>query len=649
MRQNIMRVGSHEDGGKYKVTIDIPLERGWIEQEKVKFHIWKFAEERIFDMYYKNKDEKYAYFETEIYLESCPLYHYYFSFEVNGEVEYLKHEYLTGHHHIIREECFKMSVNFNVPDWAKGAVVYQIFPDRFCKGKNSKKEPMPRRRFHENWEERPILESDPNYEDLYNDDFFGGDFAGIIEKIPYIASLGVDIVYLNPIVRSQSTHRYDAADYFEPDPYLGTVEEVKNMIEEFHKHGIRVIFDAVFNHTGNDSKYFNQYGTYDSIGAYQSEHSPYRDMYERDEEGNFKGWWDFRNLPVCNKYNPDYINMICGVGGVIDVWFSWGIDGIRADVIDELPDSFIMEMNKAMQRNRPNDFLFILEVWDNVMRKGKTYISSGKEGHSPMNYFFMDAYLRYYMYGDVYKLKRVCKEIHTEYPTETCQTLMNSTSTHDISRLIDLFVCDRFKYDGQYAWDIDWDSIYAEWSNMLEEEKYRWLEKGVTEEKAEDKAREKVRNEWQKGYKITKEQYEKAKKIMKSYLTGLAFLRGMFTIYYGDEAGVTGIGNLLSRATYPWEHIDNEIFKFFVELVNARKDEEFLKVAEERFLNITEEYYICERYDDKNKLIVVASRVDEEIKITIPEEFKDAEIIFSTGKNTYNMLEPYGAIVLKVK
>lgn len=647
MRHNIMRIATQEDGGNYAISIGIPLERGWIEQEKVKFHIWKFSEKRIYDMHYKTKDEKYAYFETEVYLESCPLYHYYFSFEVNGETEYVKHEYVTGPQNITREECFKMSVNFNVPDWAKGAVVYQIFPDRFCRGKNSTKEPMPRRRIHENWEEKPILESDPNYEDLYNNDFFGGDFAGIIEKIPYIANLGVDIVYLNPIVRSQSTHRYDAADYFQPDPYLGTVEELKHMIEEFHKYGIRVIFDAVFNHTGNDSIYFNQYGTYDSVGAYQSEDSPYKDMYERDKEGKFIGWWNYRNLPVCNKNNPDYINMICGVGGVIDRWFSWGIDGIRADVIDELPDFFIMEMNKAMQRNRPNDFLFILEVWDNVMRKGKTYISSGKEGHSPMNYFFMDAYLRYYMYKDTYKLERVCKEIHTEYPTETCQTLMNSTSTHDTSRLIDFFTCDRFDFDGLYAWDIDWEPIYKERAEMLYEEKCKWLEKGVTEEKAEDKAREKVRNEWQKEYKITKEQYENAKKIIKSYVTGLAFLPGMFTIFAGDEAGVEGIGTMLNRATYPWGHEDKEIFKFFIDLIKSRKSQKFLKEADVKFLEIKKEYFLYERYDNNNKIIVISSNVNNEINI--PEKYHNAKILFSIGGNSNNTLSPYGAIVLKVE
>ena len=166
MRHKIMQVATHEDGATYRVSIRLPEEKGWMEN--VKLYILKFGEQRIYNLRFVKRNEEYAYFETEIYLESCPLYHYYFSFEANGTLQYCKNENLTGDSNITLEECYKMSVNFNVPDWAKGSVVYQIFPDRFCKGKNSIKLDMPRRRLHENWDEKPILEEDPNYKDLYN-------------------------------------------------------------------------------------------------------------------------------------------------------------------------------------------------------------------------------------------------------------------------------------------------------------------------------------------------------------------------------------------------------------------------------------------------------------------------------------------------
>lgn len=615
MRHSITKISTHDYGGTYKVSLRIPFEKGWIEH--VKFYIWRFGEQRVFDMKWTRNENNYAFFEATVDLENCPLYHYYFSYYANGKSQYYKDEKkkVTGDTTILREECYKKSVNFDAPDWAKGAVAYQIFPDRFNKGKETVMAPMARRRIHENWYELPILE--PDVGGIYNNDFFGGNFRGIMEKIPYIADLGVDIVYFNPIVRSQSTHRYDTADYFQPDPYLGTVEELKQMIDEFHKFGIKVIFDGVFNHTGNDSIYFNQYGTYDSVGAYQSLESPYRDFYEFDEKGKVHGWWGFETLPTISKNNPKFMDMVCGNGGVIDVWCSWGIDGIRLDVMDELPDHHIMGINRAMQRNKPNNFIIYGEVWENAMRKGRSYIND-KEAHSVMNYFLMDPLLRYYMYGDTHKLDRALREILTEYPIETIQTLMNSTSTHDTSRFIEFFSCNVFKYNGKDYWDIDWHGMS-----------------------------EKERIEWQKNHKLTHEQYEHGKTVMKSYVTALAFMPGMFTIFYGDEVGVQGIGNLLNRATYPWGHEDLELLEFYKKLIKSRKSEEFLRKADMRVIKIDQNQFVFERYDDNEQAIVIASRVDHETQIAIPEEYKDAKIVFSNGENSKNTLAPYGAIVLK--
>lgn len=615
MRHQLTRVKKCENGETYKVLVRIPLEKGWIDQ--VKLHILKFEEQRIYDMCFIKNEYGYACFEVTVNLEDCPLYHYYFSFNVNGECQYYKKKDLTGNADVIKEETFKISVNFNVPDWAKGCVAYQIFPDRFCKGEGNTKSPMPRRRLHKNWDEQPCL--GPDEAGIYNNDYFGGDFDGIKEKAEYIASLGVDLVYLNPIVTSQSNHRYDTGDYFHPDPYLGNEDDLRKMIKEFHKLGIKVVFDGVFNHTGNDSKYFNEYGTYKSFGAYQSLKSPYSSFYLKDECGNPMYWWGFKNLPVCDKNDPAFRNMIFGIGGVIDKWCELGIDGIRLDVVDELPDDFTKGIWEAMQRNKKDDFIIFGEVWDNAMRKGKTYISSGKEIHSVMNYFLIDALLRYYMYGDIYKLDRVLREILTEYPTETIQTLMNSTSTHDMSRLIEILSCKVFNYCGQYAWDIDWHG-------MNEEEK----------------------NEWQKNHKLTNEEYKYGKMVMKSYITALAFIPGIFTIFYGDEVGTQGIGNLLNRAPYPWKHEDKELMSFYKKLIKIRKNEEFLRKADIKILEISDKQFVFERVDDENKAIIIVSRVNYKTDIIIPKEYEKAKIIFSTEGNNNKVLEPYGAIVFRM-
>lgn len=615
MRHDITKISTCDYGETYKVSLQIPFLKGWIEH--VKFCIWRRGVQKVFDMNWTKNENDYAYFEVIVDLQNCPLYHYYFSFIANGKFQYYKNEkkVVSGSTTIRKEECYKKSVNFNVPDWAKGAVGYHIFPDRFNKGKGTSMTPMPRRRIHENWYEQAIIE--PDGEEIYNNDFFGGNFRGIKEKVSYIASLGVDIVYLNPIVKSQSNHRYDTADYFEPDPYLGTVEELKEMIDEFHKFGIKVIFDGVFNHTGNDSRYFNQYGSYDSIGAYQNPESPYRDFYEWNSNGKARTWWGFENLPITNKSNPRFIDMICGNRGVIDVWCDWGIDGIRLDVMDELPDHFIIEINKAMKRNKSDNFIIYGEVWENAERKGRNYINND-EAHSVMNYYLMDPLLRYYMYGDICKLDKNLREILTEYPSETILTLMNSTSTHDMSRCIELPHYNIFNYSGKDYWDINW-------KGMSEEEKY----------------------EWQKKHKLTEEQYEYSKIVMKSYLTALAFMPGMFTIFYGDEVGVQGIGNLLNRATYPWGKEDLELLSFYKELIKSRKSEAFLRKADMRVLFIDQNHLMFERFDDNEQAIVITSRVNVQTQIAIPEEYKNAKVIFSNGKNSKKNLAPYGAIVLK--
>jgi len=614
MRHQIEQKTKLEGGGVYKVILQIPHEKGWIE--RVKFYISKFGIQKIFKMdFVKNEDNK-ACFEVEIELEDYPLYQYYFSFEANGKFQYYKKQNTSGDANITREECFKMSVNFNVPEWAKGCVAYQIFPDRFCRGKEIK-EPMPRRILHESWDEKPII--GPNEEGLHNIDFFGGDFVGIKEKVPYLADLGIDLVYLNPIVTSQSNHRYDAGDYLVPDPYLGTEEELKDMIREFHKYKIKVVFDGVFNHTGNDSVYFNQYGSYDSCGAYHNPESPYSSFYLKDKDGKYKYWWDFLNLPVCDKSDPEYRNFIFGEGGVIDKWCEWGIDGLRLDVVDELPNDFTMGLWEAMQRNLPNDFIIFGEIWENAMRKERNFIKSGKEIHAPMNYFLMESMFRYYMYGDIFRLDENQTQILEEYPTETILTLMNSTSTHDMSRPVEIYGCKKlFDYYAEHAWDIDWQG-------MSEKERYEWL----------------------KNHQMTPEEYEHGKIKEKSHFTALAFWPGIFTIYYGDEVGMPGIGNLLNRGTYPWGKEDHDMLEFFKKLIKSRKSEEFLRKADIRIKQINYEQYIYERYDENESILVVASRVGRETQLNIPQEYENAKIVFSTEGSNITALAPYGAIVLK--
>ena len=178
------------------------------------------------------------------------------------------------------------------PDWFKQAVVYQIFPDRFARGKawreRVKTLEKPRKGIDrgvvEDWDSTPAYRRNADGS-IAGWDFYGGTLEGIREKLDYLESLGVTCLYLNPIFEAASNHRYDTGDYLMVDPVLGDEESFTKLCSDAQKHGISVILDGVFNHTGDDSRYFNRYGNYPDAGAWQSDHSEYRDWYKIGEDG----------------------------------------------------------------------------------------------------------------------------------------------------------------------------------------------------------------------------------------------------------------------------------------------------------------------------------------------------------------------------
>lgn len=611
IKHEIKKVSSTSGGAIYKVSIKIPMSLGWIE--RVKISVGNSKEKKIFQMRYVRNDDEFSYFETELELATQAIYHYYFSFEANGNFYYHKRFNKTGNQSITKEECWKMSVNFEVPEWAQGAVMYHIFVDRYRRGSKKPLEKMPNRKIHDTWDEGPVLGPDEN--GLWNVDFYGGDLKGIEETLSYLKRLGVDIIYLSPIVRSQSNHRYDTADYFEVDPYAGTNEALKELCDIAHKKGMKVILDAVFNHTGNDSKYFNEFGTYDTVGAYQSESSEYNDFYKKHWNNGrmeFAYWWGMKNLPECDGNSPKWKNYILGDGGVIDYWFSLGIDGLRLDVADELTDEFIEGIRIAAKRNKQDAFI-IGEVWKNPMRMNRGYIESGKGMDTVMNYLLVDALIRYFKYSDVRKLNNIVKEIFTEYPEGAINSLMNFTSTHDISRAIEIFACQtEFQKFGEWAW------------NLLDENV-----------------------DWARAHNLTARQYKFGKNLMKTYMCALAFFPGTFSIFYGDEVGMRGAGNLANRGPYPWGRRDKDTLKFFRGLLKVRKSEAFLKKADFRIVAVNCEQLIYERFEGDNKLLVAVSRTHKHTSLELPEEYCESKVILSKKDCTKTSLEPFGAIVLK--
>lgn len=610
---NILPLDKTDNGKKYKIQIQVPMSSGWIEH--MNFVVEKGRETLYFRLDHVKNENGIVYFEKEIELETRAIYRYYFSCLINNQLKLVKKEEHIEPHRIIQDEMWKMSVNYKAPDWAKGKMMYHIFVDRFNRGSKEPMQPMPRRHIHESWDEPVVIGGDE--EGIWNNDFYGGDLKGIIEKLDYIESLGVSILYLSPIVYSQSTHRYDASDYETVDPYAGTNEDLKALCDEAHKRGMKVVLDAVFNHTGSDSKYFNKYNAFPEVGAYQSEESAYSNFYRKHYDFNtgkmeFDYWWGFDTLPVCNGYSKEWQQYILGENGIIDQWFNLGIDGLRLDVADELTDDFIDMIRIAVKRNKEDGFI-LGEVWENPMTKdNRQYLKKGTGMDSVMNYYFIGPLIKYFRYGEVDYLAHRIREIRNLYPADAINAGMNFTSTHDMTRGINLWDPRIFKNDYGWPWNLINDS-----------------------------------HEFCKRYNMTQEEYDRAKEIYMAYVFSLTFMPGILSVFYGDEVGVQGIGNLNNRQPFPWDGGDKELLEFFRKMGQVRKEQPFMEEADLKVHNINVNYIAFERINGEEKTFVVVNRTPEEQLFIVPEEYKHSSQVYTLKKSKPGSVGPYGAIAIK--
>lgn len=432
--------------------------------------------------------------------------------------------------------------DFSTPDWAKGAIIYQVFPDRFySSGRvnlDGKLEPYT---VHKDWYED--VDWQPTPEGLVlNNDFFGGNFRGIAEKMDYIASLGATILYLNPISKSFSNHRYDTGDYKTPDPMLGTEADFSAMCDAAHARGIRVILDGVFSHTGSNSLYFNREGAFPGKGAFQSKNSPYASWYTFYEwPYNYHSWWDFDTLPTVNKANPDFIKyIITGEDSVVAHWMKLGADGYRLDVVDELPDEFVKLLYDRVKELNP-DALVLGEVWEDASNKiaygqRRRYFTNA-ELDSVMNYPFRTAILNFMRGRDSGReLKETVMSIVENYPPQVVACNMNALGTHDTPRILTALVDD---FDGS-----------------REEKSKRHLSRNQLEV-----ARDRL--------------------LMASFLQFM--LPGSPSLYYGDEALMEGYKDPFNRRTYPWGREDRDLVNHFKRLGRLRRDWQALRLGDIRF------------------------------------------------------------------
>ena len=466
--------------------------------------------------------------------------------------------------------------SFQPARWYGQGVTYHIFPDRFARSKAPDAKQFPDRIIHENWNDVPEYRPDESGE-ILNNDFFGGELAGIQDKLPYLKELGVGTIYLSPVFESSSNHRYDTGDYHRIDPMLGTNEDFTALCRAAEKMGIRVILDGVFNHTGFDSRYFNGRGSYDSVGAHQSQESPYFDWYGFDRwPDRYSSWWGIYTLPQVNELSQSYRRFIMGGrDSVARRWLRAGASGWRLDVADELPDEFIRDFRKAAKEEKP-DAVIIGEVWEDASSK----ISYGKrrryllgdELDGVMNYPLRSALIGFVRGGDAAQLKETVETLRENYPKPAFFSLMNILGTHDTPRILTVL--------------------------------------GVSDEKYAIPRDEKAR------FRLMPAQREMARRRLKIASLLLFAVPGSPCVYYGDEAGMEGFEDPFNRAGFPWGGEDTELTQWYRALSGARARSEALRCGELSFISAKGPLLVLSRACEAEHVLAAANRGEAPLDIT---------------------------------
>ncbi|WP_317854110.1 glycoside hydrolase family 13 protein [Chakrabartyella piscis] len=502
------------------------------------------------------------------------------------------------------EGWFTIVKDFQTPDWAKSAIMYQIFPDRFCNGDVTndvytgeyeylKEEVMQK----EAWLDDPV---DGDYRH-----FYGGDLQGILQKLDYLEDLGIEVLYLNPIFVSPSNHKYDIGDYDYVDPHLGVIfpredgkpqtyaEIVTNkenleasnqlfadLVKEAHSRGMRVVVDGVFNHCGAFHKWLDGEGIYGD-GALENEESPYHDYFYWNEDGTYDGWWGHKNHPKLNmEHCKELEEEILRIG---EKWVSepFNADGWRLDVAADLGNTreynheFWKKFNKRVKQANPEAVILAEHYGDAMDWLG------GDEWDSIMNY---DAFME----PVTWFLTGVSK--HSE---ERRDNMYNNTAV----------------FWGSMSYQtgkLPVQSIYLAMNELSNHDHSRFL----------------TRTNGKVGRLHTAGSAAAIEGIRKEVMREAVLLQmtwvGSPTIYYGDEAGVAGWTDPDNRKTYPWGAEDQSLIDFHKECIRIRKENKALRHGSLKGLSGEEGILAYGRFIEENKCLILINNCEEKKEVSIP-------------------------------
>ena len=458
------------------------------------------------------------------------------------------------------------SPDYETPEWFHGGTMYQIFTDRFfCgKGEVGTRDDVV---MNSDWQGGVKQYAEYPGAPVNNNEFFGGNLWGIAEKLDYLQSLGVTVIYLNPIFEAYSSHKYDTGDYMKVDAMFGGERALENLIKKCNARGIKIILDGVFNHTGSDSVYFNRYGKYNSVGAYQSEDSEYKDWYFFKEfPDSYECWWNIEILP---KLNPECVacrDFLCNKGGVAEKYMKMGIGGWRLDVADELSNDFLDILRETVKNSSDGQGIIIGEVWENAADKiayGKRRrYFRGKQLDSVMNYPVRNGILAFVNGGDSETLYNVLTELYSSYPESVCHSLMNSLGTHDTERILSVLG----------------DKDIFELTNA---------ELSI--------------------HKMNATQIKRAITKLKVASTLQFTVFGVPSVYYGDEAGLEGGHDPFCRQPFPWGEESRELTEHYKKLGEIRKENSAFKDGKFKIISHQNSFIAFERYNAEQNILVVAN------------------------------------------
>lgn len=504
---------------------------------KVQLRVWWNDSEALHDMQPISGDL----YTVDLTMPDTPgLFWYYFRFEDSkGAIRYYGNasDGLGGVGEASEKEPASYQITvydsaFRTPEWMRNSNMMQIMVDRFHASGTPDPHALPAGCFyHMRWNEDPVLVCNDR-EDLYSaNDFFGGDLKGVEQKLDYLADMGVTALYFNPIFKARSNHKYNTGDYMTVDPTYGTEEDFRHLCTAAHERGIRIILDGVFSHTGADSLYFNKVGSYGEGGAYNTKKSPYYSWFNfKKWPDEYTSWWGFKSLPTVNKDDPSFRKfIISGRDSVVAHWIRAGSSGWRLDVADELPMDFIAEIRARQKKINPDSAL-IGEVWEDPSNKvayGKMRCYClGDTLDATMNYPLRDAVLLF-MRGriDSENFVRRVESIQENLPAAFLYSQMNLLSSHDKPRAL---------------------TVLAEVGDMEPERRFR------------------------RAFDLAPDAYNRGKRRLIAAWKLVCALPGMPCVYYGDEAGLYGMSDPMSRGTYPWGREDKELLGEFRDAMRRR-------------------------------------------------------------------------------